>query len=374
MRPHAARVARGLHEALFTYLCGMDLRDWLRLLRENRFAIDPPFWPRAAAITAATVRTAARRRGEDAAFGGAVAETPLLPPLFILGHGRSGTTHLQRLLAQDPRFAFPNLYQVTHPHTFLSTEARLSERVAFWLPRTRHQDAVALAVDAPDEDEMALTLMTRCSPRMAGVFPRHRRQYARYLTFHDTSDEEVARWKAAFVWFLKKVTWKHQRPLILKSPTHTARVQLLLELFPDARFVHIYRHPYAVFQSVMRSTSSARNRNALQCEPPKGAMDQILRRYTEVYDAFFEAQPRIRTDHYHQLSFEDLERDPVGQLQEIYRSLNIPWSGHFDTRLERYLGSIRGYRKNVHPPLDPAVRRRIADVWRRSFETWGYRA
>ena len=31
--------------------------------------------------------------------------------------------------------------------------------------------------------------------------------------------------------------------IVLKSPAHTARVRVLLELFPKARFVHIIRDP-----------------------------------------------------------------------------------------------------------------------------------
>src|SRR5687768_18104609 len=38
---------------------------------------------------------------------------------------------------------------------------------------------------------------------------------------------------------------------ILKSPPHTCRVPTLLRLFPDARFVHIVRDPYAVYPSTL---------------------------------------------------------------------------------------------------------------------------
>ena len=54
--------------------------------------------------------------------GRAVEATPVEPPLFILGHWRHGTTHLHNLLAQDPQFAYPTLYQTLYPRTFLTTE------------------------------------------------------------------------------------------------------------------------------------------------------------------------------------------------------------------------------------------------------------
>lgn len=39
--------------------------------------------------------------------------------------------------------------------------------------------------------------------------------------------------------------------LLIKSPVHTARVKLLLELFPDAQFIYIHRHPFDVFKSAV---------------------------------------------------------------------------------------------------------------------------
>lgn len=40
-------------------------------------------------------------------------------------------------------------------------------------------------------------------------------------------------------------------PLLIKSPVHTARVRLVLGLFPRARFLYIHRDPYEVFQSAV---------------------------------------------------------------------------------------------------------------------------
>ena len=46
-------------------------------------------------------------------YGRKVAQQPLHPePVFILGHPRTGTTHLHNLLAMDPRFAYANTFQV----------------------------------------------------------------------------------------------------------------------------------------------------------------------------------------------------------------------------------------------------------------------
>ena len=105
---------------------GITFGDWMALLRENRFAIDPAYWWRAAVITLGSLGNSLIRRREEAAYGQRIAATEVEPPLFVLGIWRSGTTHLQNLLAVDRRFATPNWYQVSYPHTFLNTEATSS--------------------------------------------------------------------------------------------------------------------------------------------------------------------------------------------------------------------------------------------------------
>jgi hypothetical protein len=45
-------------------------------------------------------------------YGRAVRRTELVAdPVFILGHWRSGTTYLQKLLSLDSRHAYPTLLQ-----------------------------------------------------------------------------------------------------------------------------------------------------------------------------------------------------------------------------------------------------------------------
>src|SRR5207248_2605498 len=91
--------------SLFT---GIALGDWLRLLRANRFAIRPSYWFRAAAIAASSVCTSVLQPYERWRFQAKYEAATIQPPLFILGHWRSGTTLLHNLLAADDRFAFPN--------------------------------------------------------------------------------------------------------------------------------------------------------------------------------------------------------------------------------------------------------------------------
>jgi len=355
---------------VYTNLYGLALDEWLRLLRKHRFAIAPPHWPRAALMTLTSSATSLIRSYEDAKYEPELAGVRVSEPLFILGHWRSGTTYLQQLLAADERFASPNMWQVLNPHTFLATE-RYSGILRFAGPRTRLIDNMSFDADIPGEDEFA-TCGTLRSPFLASAFPRQAEHYDRYLTFRGVPEEEVAEWRAALIRFYKKLTWKYGLPLVLKSPPHTCRIRLILEMFPDARFVHLHRNPFAVFQSTSRQTLISLRATQLQSAHSLDLNARIIRIYRTMYDSFFEEKHVVPKGRFHELGFEELERDPVGQVKKIYERLDIPGFEEFEPSLKRHLASVSGYRKNEYPELPTAMRERIARAWERGFEEWGY--
>jgi hypothetical protein len=353
---------------------GMTFGDWLRLLRRHRFAVDPRYYHRAAFQTAVALSNSVNARLERRLFGREVDATEVPPPLFVLGHYRSGTTHLHNLLALDPRLAYPNVFQTFNPHIFLLLERRVGPVADRLLVRRRFQDDVAIGVAVPEEDEVALCTLTGLSPYLDWVFPRDGEVYRKYLTFRGVPPDEVARWSAAFTAFLKKLTFKYGgRPAVLKSPPHTARIRLLLETFPGARFVHIRRNPYDVFASTGHLWRKVLPVVRLQHGPPPDADEPILSIYTEMHDAFFEERGLIPPGRFCEVGYEDLDRDPVGVLRSVYGALGMDgFEGEVRPRVEAYLASISGFRKNRHAELPEALRQRIAREWRRSFEAWGY--
>jgi hypothetical protein len=207
---------------------------------------------------------------------------------------------------------------------------------------------------------------------MAWAFPRRAEHYDRYLTLRHASAGEVAEWESALAWLVRKLSFKYGRPLVLKSPGHTCRIRLLLELFPGARFVHIHRNPYDVFRSTRHTARTVTPWWALQ-RPDYGDLEgRTLRQYREVYDVFFEERGLIPKGHFHEIGFEALEADPVGQVRGTYEALGLPDFGHVEPALRRYLDGITEYRKNTLPDLPADLRSRVAVEWRRCFDEWGY--
>ena len=353
-------------------LGGITLSQWIKLLRRYGLNIDGSRLPRACAITAQSLKNSLLQIVERYRYESRIRDIVVQPPLFVLGHWRSGTTHLHESLAQDPRFASPNLFQVSFPHTFLCSEATDAKIVAFFLPRHRPMDNMEWGPGSPQEDEFALLAATFMSPCMAWVFPRQRDQFKRYLTFQEVEPGEVAQWEAAFVRFLKKLQWRYQRPMILKSPPHTARIRLLLELFPKAKFVHIHRNPYRVFQSSQHTLRIMLDWQALQRSCPEVVDDWIIAQYKDMYESFLRERPSIPAGSYYEVSFEELNRNPLEEVRKLYRGLDLPDFAEVEARLRTYIGSLAGYKKNSFEELSSELKARLAHEWRACFEAWGY--
>src|SRR5947209_2907019 len=78
---------------------GCDFFAWLRLLIRNRFAVDGRLAYIAVIITAVSFVHTLLRLVEEFVYGRRVRHTALdQPPLFIVGHWRTGTTLLHELL------------------------------------------------------------------------------------------------------------------------------------------------------------------------------------------------------------------------------------------------------------------------------------
>jgi hypothetical protein len=209
---------------------------------------------------------------------------------------------------------------------------------------------------------------------MGWVFPQRREHYDKYLTFRGVPDHEIAEWQATLIAFLKKLTWKLKLPLILKSPPHTCRIKLLLQLFPQAKFVHIHRNPFEVFPSSKKTFRVNFDLHRLQQSRLTNLDEWILQQYRQMYDVFFEERNLIPSGHFHEVCYEELEQNPIDQMKGIYEALNLPSFSEIKSPLQSYVTSIAGYRKNQHPDLSSELRERISQEWRAAIEEWGYSA
>ncbi|MEO1132054.1 MAG: sulfotransferase, partial [Cyanobacteria bacterium J06639_1] len=223
----------------------------IELLRSSG-GFELKYLPKAAYVLGSCLLNTPTRWLERARYGAQVERTEILhPPIFIIGHWRSGTTYIHRLMTQDDNLGFVWSLQSFSPDTFLSVTSMkaLTPLLAQIFPSKRAMDNVAYAFDVPEEEEYALGNLTPLSFYHGWFFPKYLGEhFDRAILFAGVSDKLKETWKRAYVSILKKTTLHSGgKRLAIKNPANTSRISELLELFPDAKFIHIYRNPYDVY-------------------------------------------------------------------------------------------------------------------------------
>jgi len=302
--------------------------------------------------------------------------TPLaLHPIFIIGHWRSGTTHLHNLLSMDPQFGYLTTYQGVQINWCLSGFFR--RVMASMLPKTRGFDSMAFEMDLPLEDEVGLLLFSPLAFYLAWWFP------SKYQYFFETSiafrgkDGVRGRqqFKHDFDMLLRKISYMNGgRQLILKSPTHTARMQTIMEIFPYAKFVHIHRNPYDIFFT-SRQLWTMQFYHSLEANKTDLEWgDQVFYLFKQLMTLYFQQKHLIPVSQLIEISYSDLCKDPLQILQQIYSHLNIPNFSQAQPCFQSYLNKpmVSEHRKNQFGALPEAIRARINNEWAFVFKALNY--
>lgn len=351
---------------------GGDFFGWMRLLVRNRFSVGLRCLHSLVFISLATLCHTSLRQVQELIWGRQVNNTKIEhEPLFIIGHWRSGTTLLHELLTLDERHTYPTTYECIDPNHFLLTEKLATRFLNFILPSKRPMDNMVLSWDRPQEDEFALCNMGQPSPYFTIAFPNQPPQYPEYFDLEKVPLDALNKWKQCFMRFLKQVTFRNPRRIVLKSPTHSYRIKVLLDLFPNSQFIHIVRNPYVVFLSTMKMWKSLYLSQGLQNPKFDGLEEYIFDNFVHLHKKLNEARPLLDPSRFYELRYEDLVRDPVGQLSAIYNNLGL---GDFEEvlpKLREYLHTTRNYKPNRYE-LEPGLRELIEQRWGEVIHRYGY--
>lgn len=344
---------------------------WFPLLWRNRFAVSPSRMPMATTISIASVVNSTLRLASELVYRGR-AERALIehPPLFVIGHWRTGTTWLHELLVKDERLTFPTTYQCMAPHHFVLTN-RLGKVLNLLMPKNRPMDDMPVGMDRPQEDEFAIMNLGVGSPYLEWAFPNRHERFDEYLTLQRLTPEQREEWKRQFDWFVRRLTLHDPKRLVMKSPTHTARVATLLELYPQARFVHVVRNPLETIPSTIRTWTRMTDAMSLQVRRDPISADRILDVFENMYDQFERDRSLIPAGRFHEVRYEDLVAEPLAEMERIYKNLDL---GDFEPArpaMEEYLASIAGYKRNIHRVPDD-LKQKITTRCRAYIERYGY--
>jgi hypothetical protein len=284
-------------------------------------------------------------------------------PVFVLGYFRSGTTWLQTLLARDPALRSPIWIEALSPHTFVVTWTVLRVLLAPFLWLVRIRAVSPLGATQPAEDDFALCNWARSSV-IAGraVLPDQQDFYNRFHDLEALTAAERSRWQRHEQAFVGKLmlTAKGRR-LLLKSPSHTARLRHLKRLFPGAKFIHISRPPREVFQSNLALITGLQDTFRLGRRIDADRQEEmIVEEYLATMDHYLADRALVPPGDLAELRLQDLAADPVGELRRVYGQLGLPFSETFRRRLTKLLAAPKQRRPLTHPPLTPAQENRAA--------------
>ncbi len=187
-------------------------------------------------------------------------------PVFIMGHHRSGTTILYKLLADTSLFNVTTAYHVLNRHRLLALhsageepQAREELRRQFEARglRDREFDSIEITPDIPEEYAYVLEHQgprPRLSPQNLDGFQRFCRAV--------TAVQDPA------------------RPLLLKNPFDTGNFLYIREVLPAALFVYIHRDPVDVVSSQVRTVRSV-------LEKKNEYVALVVERYRRLYEQPF---------------------------------------------------------------------------------------
>ncbi|MCI0358985.1 MAG: sulfotransferase [Planctomycetaceae bacterium] len=352
---------------------GMRPAAWWALLWRHRFRIHPLRWPMAFLISVINPINTMAGAAQRARFGRLIDQTRIdQPPVFIIGHWRSGTTYLHELMHLDARFVSPTTYQCFAPHHFLLTEWLMVSLGRWLLPKQRPMDNMAAGWDRPQEDEFALLTLGAPTPYLRMAFPNDPPPYSEFLDMQGCSAGDLARFERALVDFVKLLTFASPgKRLLLKSPPHTGRIEILTRLFPGARFIHITRSPYSLFPSTTRLWHSIDEVQGLQFPKDVGLEEYVFDCLNRMYRGFEDQRQRLDPAAVYDVRYEDLVADPVGEIGQIYESLGLGDYSAARNAIAVAAGQQKDYKTNKHE-LDESLKARIRERWSGYFERYGY--
>lgn len=351
---------------------GSDFWALVRILNSNRWRVSPKCWSGCCFDLAFAMANSGFGAAQSLLYRSRLERLEIRPdPLFVIGHWRTGTTLLHELLGLDPSHTCPTTYQCFVPGHFLLTERWLKPWTRFALPANRPPDQMKTAWDSPQEDEFALCNLGIPSPYATIAFPNSPPAFMEYLTLESVSLQQRDQWKQAWMTFVKGLYYRQPGRMILKSPTHTFRLPVLLEMFPNARFINMVRHPTTVFLSTVRLWKSLFTTHGYQTPRFDGLNEFVFETFEKMHERLEATRELVPADRLIDVRYEELVDDMVGTTQSIYERLQLDGFDQVKPLIQKYVAAHSDYQPNRHQAT-PEVESEVYSRWKPYFERYGY--
>lgn len=294
------------------------------------------------------------------------------PPIFILGHWRSGTTHLYNTMVKSNTFGFVDPIATGIPWDMFGIARAFRPLLERTIPQDRYIDNIPVTPDAPQEDEIALASMTPISFYHAIYFPKvFQDQLQRGLFLENCSLKERESRYHAFTHFMQKLALQQGKQLLIKNPVYTGCPQFLKTVFPHAKFIHIHRNPFEVFLSMRNFYQKLLPVFALQDFSHVDIDDVVLQTYNEMMRRFERETLDFKAPDFVEIGYDDLSADPLGSLETIYSTLELEGFNQARPAFDAYIGSVKSYKKNAFKG-SPEMAENVALSCKHFIEKWHY--
>ena len=353
----------------------MSVGSYYRLLKENRFRVHPFRYPMMGLVGGCSVVNSVLNRCQSLAFEKRIAQAELdQPPIFIVGHWRSGTTLMHELMSLDPAAAFPSNFEAFVPRHFLLSHPFFFPLVNLLLPKKRPMDSMVISASSPQEDDFALISDGAATPYRRIAFPNNDQKHLEQLHFDLVDDDAQASVQETLDHFLRSLTIRYpDKRLVLKSPPHTGRIKQLAEWFPGAKFVHMARHPHKLVSSTMRLWKSLDETQAFQLPryDDDWLKDFVFECQRLMYQSYFGHRDVLPPEQLVEVKFEDLVKDPHGTMGNVYQQLNLEGVENLRPPMESYFDLRKGHKTNS-VQLDTDLVAEIDAHWKPYADAFGY--
>ncbi len=357
------------------YLHGGNLIVLLKLLFDNKFIVNIKKIPIVFALLISNLINVPFILLQKLIFGRKIKNTEIKKdPVFILGHWRSGTTYLANLMTRDEQFGFFNILQTYHPSTYILLRPFLHFFGQKVIPKQRPQDNIKVSIDLPQEEDYAVS--NRCVFSMVHfiAFPRNiKKYYHRYGCFSGISDKELNKWKKIYTNELKKATYSAGgKQLVIKTPINTARIKVLLDMYPNAKFVHIHRNPYRVCLSTQKVYRDFFPIYDLQYIAGDEELERTqLEVYETLYKKYLKEKGLIPDGNFTEISYDELTQNPKDTIEAIYKNLGIAGFDEASENLKSFIDDEKTYKTHSYS-YDEAHCKNIKDRLGFAFDEFGY--
>ena len=358
----------------YTPLAGYTLPNLFRMLAQNRFHISPRYAARFAYSVALSTIMSPFYIRERVKYDRQTAETPIVKdPVFIIGHWRCGTTLMHNILTRDQQFGYFTTYQTLIPSIFISGEKLFKPIVVASLPKKRPMDDGDLGADLPQEDIYALGALSPYSYYHGWCFPQNMAHYNNYIDFNNASPQTIEDWKKTYLFLLKKITMFHQgKQLILKNQDNTGKIPQLLEMFPDAKFIYMYRNPYDLYMSMLKFMRKVIPLYCVQTPPPlKDVEDHMVTLFTHMTKKYLQDKSLIPQENLAEIRYEDFITQPLKTVNTLYKKFNLDGYQDIEASFKSYLATQKTIHMDNYTFTD-SIKKRIENHWGFALKEYQY--